>query len=225
MSGLAMQAGSLPGLAPREVAQVGGGVAVAGAPHAWIAPARGLEVRAFVALPADAGFYAIDGDGAHAPLHSHEFDEATVLEVLRRRAGLVCAGDVLSANGLVALHRAVCALRGVEAPELGAKGIAAAATAARDAECSRAAAMFCGLLGDFAGAMALHLGARGGIYLGGDVVPLLGTWFARSSFRRRFEAGGHARDVLRSVPTFVVLSPLAGRLGVMLAGAAADTLH
>jgi glucokinase len=225
MTGMAMTAGSLPGLAPREVAQVGGGVAVAGAPHAWIAAASGLEVRAFVALPADGGFFAIEGEGAQAPVHSSEFDEAAVLDALRRRAGLVCAGDVLSAGGLVGLHRAICAQRGVEPARLGAVGIVDAALAARDADCSRAVAMFCALLGDFAAGVALQLGARGGIYLGGDLVPLLGSWFSRSSFRRRFEAGGRARELLRQVPTFVVLAPPPWRRGLAAAAVAADVLH
>jgi glucokinase len=201
--GVAPPAGSLPGLPPREVAQVGGGVAIAGAPHAWVAPGARLDVRAFVPMPADGGFLAIDGEGARAPLHSGEFDEATVLDGLRRQAGLSCAGDVLCAAGLVGLHRAICAQRRVEPARLGVAGIVDAAVTARDPECSRAAAMFCALLGDFAAAVALHLGARGGIYLGGDLLPLLGPWFARSSFRRRFEAAGPARDRLRAVPTFI----------------------
>jgi glucokinase len=201
---VAPPAGSLPGLPPREVAQVGGGVAIAGAPHAWVAPGTKLDVRAFAPLPADGGFLPIEGEAALAPLHSGEFDEAAVLDALRRKVGLVRAGDVLCAAGLVGLHRAICAQRRVEPAQLGAAGIVDAAVAARDADCSRAATMFCALLGDFAAAVALHLDARGGVYLGGELLPLLGPWFARSSFRRRFEAAGPARDRLRAVPTFIV---------------------
>src|SRR5437764_586967 len=45
--------------------------------------------------------------------------------------------------------------------------------------------------------------------LGGDLVPRLGDWFLRSPFRRRFEAGGHDRDLLRTLPTLVVRPGLA----------------
>src|SRR5215831_1068316 len=122
MTGESMPAGGLPGLAPRELAQVGGGVAIAGAPHAWVAPASRLEVQAFVALPEGSGFLAIGSEAAHAPLHSGEFDESSVLDALRRHTGLVCAGDVLSPGGLVALHRAICAQRGVDGVRLDAAG-------------------------------------------------------------------------------------------------------
>src|SRR5581483_10397967 len=50
--------------------------------------------------------------------------------------------------------------------------------------------VFCGILGTFAGNIAVTLGALGGIYIGGGVVPRLGEFFARSSFRQRFEAKG-----------------------------------
>jgi glucokinase len=198
---------------PRAVLQVGGGVALPGAPIAWIAPGAGLEVRAFAPGPGDHGGLVIDSAGAAAaPLHAHEPDEAAVLATLCLRLGHVCAADVLSAPGLERLHAAVCALRGLEPPRIDAGAILAGAQVAASAECSRAVAMFCALLGDFAAGVALHLGAGGGVHLGGELVPVLGRWFARSSFRRRFEAHGQARERLRAVPTFVRLdarAPLA----------------
>jgi glucokinase len=63
--------------------------------------------------------------------------------------------------------------------------------------------MFCGLLGDLAGQVALTLGAGGGVVIAGEIVDALGDWFARSPFRRRFEARGRYRDTLRAIPTVV----------------------
>src|SRR6476661_603742 len=114
MAGESMPSWSLQGLPAREVMQVGGGVAAAGAPLAWVAPGTTLGVRGFVATPSGGDCAVIDCASAYAMLHSHEFDEAAILEVLRHRGGTVCAGDVLSADGLVGLHRAICALRGVQ---------------------------------------------------------------------------------------------------------------
>ena len=89
-------------LSPRAVLQVGGGVALPGAPVAWIAPGAGLEFRAFVPGPGAGGGFEIDCAGAAAaPLHAHEPDEAAVLAALGRQVGRVCAADVLSAEGLV----------------------------------------------------------------------------------------------------------------------------
>ena len=69
---------------------------------------------------------------------------------------------------------------------------------------SEVVTLFCALLGDVAGQVALTLGARGGMYIGGGIVPRLGEWFDRSPFRTRFESCGRLTSYLRAIPTFVV---------------------
>ena len=56
--------------------------------------------------------------------------------------------------------------------------------------------MFCAMLGTVAGNLALTLGARGGIYIAGGIVPRLGEAFAHSQFRARFEDKGRLRSYL-----------------------------
>jgi glucokinase len=73
--------------------------------------------------------------------------------------------------------------------------------------------MFCAMLGTVAGNLALTLGARGGIYIAGGIVPRLGEAFARSQFRSRFEDKGRLRAYLAAIPTFVVMRPDAALLG------------
>ena len=73
--------------------------------------------------------------------------------------------------------------------------------------------MFCTLLGTMAGNLALTLGARGGIYIGGGIVPRLGQTFEQSPFRRSFEAKGRFQAYLAAIPTFVVTHPLPAFLG------------
>ena len=64
--------------------------------------------------------------------------------------------------------------------------------------------IFCSVLGAVAGNLALTLGARGGVYIGGGVVPRLGTWFDGSPFRGRFEAKGRFETYLREIPVWVI---------------------
>jgi glucokinase len=72
--------------------------------------------------------------------------------------------------------------------------------------------MFCGFLGSVAGDLALTLGARGGIYIGGGIVPRLGARFAASPFRARFEAKGRFAPYLQAIPTWVIDSPVSPAL-------------
>ena len=66
--------------------------------------------------------------------------------------------------------------------------------------------MLCAFLGSVAGNLALTLGAKGGVYIGGGIVPRLGDWFARSPFRARFEAKGRFQPYLAEIPVWVIMA-------------------
>ncbi|MDD2873834.1 MAG: glucokinase, partial [Azoarcus sp.] len=72
---------------------------------------------------------------------------------------------------------------------------------------------FCALLGTVAADVALILGARGGLYIGGGIVPRLGALFDASPFRARFEHKGRFSDYLARVPTFVIDAPWPALMG------------
>jgi glucokinase len=81
--------------------------------------------------------------------------------------------------------------------------------------------MFCAMLGTVAGNLALILGARGGVYIAGGIVPKLGPGFDGSPFRARFEAKGRFRDYLATIPSYVVTHPVPAFLGAGWTRAAA----
>ncbi len=89
-------------------------------------------------------------------------------------------------------------------PTLTAAQITERALADSDRTCVETLALFCAFLGIAAGNLALTLGAKGGVYIGGCIVPRLGTWLDGSPFRARFEAKGRFKDYLASIPTFVI---------------------
>jgi glucokinase len=64
--------------------------------------------------------------------------------------------------------------------------------------------MFCAILGTAAANLVVTLGARGGCYIGGGIVPRLGPYFARSPFRARFESKGRFSSYVAAVPTYVI---------------------
>lgn len=84
---------------------------------------------------------------------------------------------------------------------------------AGDARCVATIDCFCGMLGTLAGNLALTLGATGGIYIGGGVVPRLGPLFDASPFRARFEAKGRFAEYLARIPTFVITAPYPAFVG------------
>jgi glucokinase len=68
--------------------------------------------------------------------------------------------------------------------------------------------MFLAMLGTIAGNLALMMGARGGVYIAGGIVPRLLDVLARSEFRERFEAKGTYRGYMAAIPTHVIIAPL-----------------
>jgi glucokinase len=82
--------------------------------------------------------------------------------------------------------------------------IVQAALDAVDARCVEAVDLFCAFLGTAAGNLALTLGARAGVYIGGGIVPRLGDTFVRSVFRNHFESKGRFHPYLAAIPVYLI---------------------
>ena len=76
--------------------------------------------------------------------------------------------------------------------------------------------IFCGILGAVAGDAVLASGARGGVVLGGGILPKIQPVFLQSSFVERFLDKGRMRHYLENVPIDLIVSE-----GAALVGAAA----
>jgi len=196
---------ALPDLQPAELRQLGGGAAVPRAPVALIGPGTGLGVSGLLAGDAPGRWLPLQGEGGHVTLAAANPREAAVLQVLRDEFGHASAERAISGQGLEALYAAVCKLDAVAgfAP-LPAAEITQRALAGRDAQCVEVLDLFCGFLGSVAGNLALTLGAVGGVYIGGGIVPRLGDAFARSRFRASFEDKGRFRAYLQAIPVYVI---------------------
>jgi glucokinase len=120
---------------------------------------------------------------------------------------------VLSGRGLVDTYRACCELQGRAAEALDAAEVTRRGVAGSDPACAEALAHFCAMLGSVAGNLALTLGALGGVYIGGGIVPRLGDYFRQSAFRERFEHKGRFAEYLRDIPTYVIHAPYPALLG------------
>ncbi len=209
---------SLPRLGPGQLRSWGG--ATAAPPHAWqtlavIGPGTGLGVAGIV--PTRHGWVAIPGEGGHATLSAADDFEAELLRCVRQHHAHVSAERLLSGIGLPVLHSAVAAVLGQAAPALTPEAVVQRGLAGTDAVCSRSLDTFCALLGGFAGNVALTMGARGGVYIGGGIVPRLGERFFLSNFRQRFEAKGRFQPYLQAVPTSLITDTQAALGGAALA--------
>jgi glucokinase len=207
---------ALPHLTPHQVRQIGpvpaAGERAAPATLAVVGPGTGLGVAGVI--PTASGWIALPGEGGHATRAPGNDFEAALLGWVRKRHSHVSAERFLSGIGLPVLHGAVADVLGIAAAgrDLDAPAIVDAGLAGDDVA-RRTLDVFCALLGSFAGNVALTLGARGGLFVGGGIVPRLGSFFDASQFRRRFEDKGRLSSYLASIPTAVITDTLAALTG------------
>ena len=207
---------SLPGLGAQQLRAhricpplVGGALAVVG-------PGTGLGVGAVVPAPGGQ-WLAVPGEGGHVTLAAADTLESELLAWLRQRHEHVSAERLLSGIGLPLLHQALAAVQGMTVEVLSAADIVKRGVAETDALCSQTLDCFSALLGSFAGNVALTLGARGGLYIGGGIVPRFADRFFASQFRQRFEAKGRFQPYLALIPTALITDTLAALGGAALA--------
>ena len=202
---------AVPQLTPADRQQIGGGAPVKGAPIGVIGPGSGLGVS--ILIPQGDRGIALQGEGGHVTMAAANKREAAVLELMRKRFDHVSAERFLSGPGLVNLYNALCELAKEPAAPLTAPQITNPRTEEDEPHAREARDMFCAMLGTIAGNLALTIGARGGIYIAGGIVPKLGVAFAQSDFRARFEAKGRFHSYLAAIPTYVITHPSPALLG------------
>jgi glucokinase len=188
----------LPYLQPAEIRQVGDGNAAANQPKAVLGPGTGLGVASLI--PTSNGWQAISGEGGHVTLPGVTPKEAELIQQLRERFGHCSAERLISGPGLELLHATLHGSAAITAAEI------AALSEAGDAHAQETFNLFFELLGTVAANLALTVGAFGGVYIGGGIIPRHAERFAASGFRQRFEAKGRYGDYLKSIPTYLIIS-------------------
>lgn len=201
---------AIPHLRSRERRRTGGGRVLTRAPIGVVGPGSGLGISGLI--PVADGWLPFSGEGGHVTMAPATAREAAMLDRMRVRFDHVSAERLLSGPGLINLYNTLAELDGVQASAYTAAQITDLYD--REPYCREAVDMFCSMLGTIAGNLALTLGARGGIYVAGGIVPKLGAVFTGSPFRERFEDKGRLRPYLARIPTYVVTHPFPAFVGL-----------
>ncbi|QYG00182.1 MULTISPECIES: glucokinase [Massilia] len=197
---------SLPALQPDDLARVGAGTALAGSVIGLVGAGTGLGVSGLV--PSGERWIPLNSEGGHVAFSPLDEREVTVLRHAWQRYDHVSAERFVSGPGLVLIREALAMSRGM-APDrdLSPSDIVTRGLSGGDALSLETIDCFCGMLGTVAANLAVTLGARGGIYIGGGVVPRLGAYFVASPFRPRFERKGRFSEFTARIPTWLITAP------------------
>lgn len=210
---------ALPHLGPSQLSPCGGAMPSLRGPLAVVGPGTGLGVAGLI--PVGQGWHALSGEGGHMTLSAADDYEAELLRLARRRWPHVSAERLLSGIGLPLLHECVRQAEGLPGQEMRTEDILSNGLAG-DPSARKTLEVFCAMLGSFAGNVALTLGAVGGVFIGGGLVPRLGDFFLASDFRARFERKGRFEAYLASIGTAVITDTMVALQGVSAAVAQHD---
>jgi glucokinase len=203
---------ALPGFKDEDLLQVGTGTAQAHAVAGVLGPGTGLGVSGVI--PTVDGFVTLGSEGGHVNFAPADEREFAILQYAWREWPHVSNERLISGPGLELIHRALAQRNGVQAPARSAADIMSAALEQKDPLCLEVLECFAGMLGGAAANLAVTLGAFGGIFIGGGIVPRMAQWFATSPFRARFEAKGRFTEYAAQIPTYVIMTPNPALRGV-----------
>ena len=190
-----------PLLTDYDLISIGAGTAQLHGTKAVVSAGTGVGAAALVW--AGQKWQAMSGESRFASFPAplgEEFD----IRPLLVEGGLVSIGQVLTGKGLVTLYNGLAKQKGIKHGKMSPAQITKAGLSGEDAAASEALDLMAAWLGRFAGDVALHYGATGGLYLAGgmpsNMVPALQT----GRFREAFEGSGERHAYLGQIPVKVL---------------------
>ena len=194
-----------------DLHQVGGGAPVGGTAMATLGPGSGLGVASVA--PCGDAWAVVEGEGGNISFAGVTPQQQSITEHIRAQYGHCSAESLLSGPGLVNIYVALAELQSLDVTRPSPAQVSRAA-ADGDTLAVEARGMFFEVLGTVAGNLALTVGARGGVFIAGGIVPRMLEPLERSRFRESFEAKGRYRFYLEAIPTYVITEPYPAFLGL-----------
>lgn len=204
---------AVPQLGAGDMRKIGGGDSSKQSVIGLLGSGSGLGVSGLI--PAGDGWISLGSEGGHTSFSPRNEREIAVLRFAWKTFDHVSFERLLSGPGLELIYLALADYAGVgvagralSAPEITQQGLDKT-----DQVCVDTLDVFCSLLGTAAANLAVTLGALGGIYIGGGIVPRLGAYFDESPFRARFEEKGRFSAYVAAIPTYVITAEHATFIG------------
>ncbi|WP_370263548.1 glucokinase [Limnobacter sp.] len=180
------------------------------APRTVIGPGTGLGTAALVRHGDQ--WLALPAEGGHVGFAPRDALDVAVWTRLNEQFGRASVERILSGPGLLNLYRAMADIQ-AQPPVCGDPPSIVEAAKQGDALASAVAHRFCSILGSVAGDQVLALGARGGVYLCGGLLPRLPFAMVQAAFLEGFMAKGRYQGYVADVPVHLCTAPHAALHG------------
>ncbi len=210
------QALGVPHVGEDNLVEVQPGAAQSHSTRLVIGPGTGLGVAGV--FPGQHAWIPLPTEGGHVTFAPTDTTERALLDVFLKRHQRVSVERILCGQGLLELYQAHCTLEG-QAPRCETPAEVTQAANQGDAIATATLLRFLKILGDVCGDATLTMGARGGVYLCGGILPRLLEWLPKCELRSSFVNKGRMGAYNADIPVWIVTHPWTGLLG------AAEALH
>lgn len=187
------------------------GQGVTSAPIAVVGPGTGFGVAA---LAPQNGYYNIlPTEGGHMTIAANNQLQTSILQRLSKQYDHISIEKVLSGPGLSNLYHCLAEVEGIPAESLSTAEITQQALSELDGLSYRTLMLFTSWLGSVTGDLALSLGARGGVFLAGGILPRIKQFLQKSQFMQHFVEKGPMTSYLSQIPVKLVTEGNSALLG------------
>lgn len=166
-----------------------------------LGPGTGLGAAGLVHK--DGRWIVVPSEAGHIEFADQGDREAAVFAIIRRNFGRVSAEQVVSGEGIERLDMAVAEIDGEELKHREGSEISDAARKG-EKRAREVMDMFFSALARFAGDMALTYVARGGVYIGGGVLPKVLDLMDIAKFREDFAAKKPHEALVSEIATVLI---------------------
>ncbi len=174
----------------------------------------GSGFGAAIGVPSETGLKVISAEPGHMSFAPKTEIEREFCLYLERTLDHVSIDAVVSGPGLKHLYSF---LAGSDAKAFTAPEITLAAKNGTDTLCIKTLEVFFSILGSVAGDITLAHGAKGGIYIGGGIVPNIIELLNTSNFMARFCDKGPMSRYVKDVPVHIITTKNSALLGAAMA--------
>ncbi|UTA49212.1 glucokinase [Simiduia sp. 21SJ11W-1] len=174
------------------------------APRAIIGPGTGLGMATLV--PLAGRWLPLSGEGGHTAFAPCGEEELALCKVLQQQIGYVSKEALLSGAGIARIYAGLAEVRGLDVAAKTAADISGAAVRGDDPLAVDTLHLFCRVMGSAAADLALTVGALGGVYLGGGILPKIREFFLASQFVECFCSKAVMTHYVEDIPVFLIVA-------------------
>lgn len=157
--------------------------------------------------------FPIVGEGGHVGFAPKSQVQVEILNALRSKFDRVSVERLVSGAGLENIYWALTLIHGEQRTQLTAAEIFAKGGEGGDPRAGEATHMFFEILGQFAGDLALTMGAEDGVFIAGGIAKRYPALLQNSGFRNAFDNKGRHRSYMERIPTLLITHDEPGLLG------------